>query len=147
VALRGAPTPPGPVALTRSIVNRPGGRERTLVNAVMAGKKKLKNKKKPRTKKLGLTLPYPMCRRMRASRSSELHPTLGPTANIMGEVAIASTGGLSGPRARQPWQVPLATMSKSWMAEPSCKVMRMSGEKTGSVLPLDECQRLVGVIA
>lgn len=68
---------------------------------------------------------------MRASGSSELRPRLGPTANIMGEAAVASI------IRRQPWQVPLAIMSRLRSAEPWWSVMRIPGAKTGSVLPLD----------
>ena len=54
----------------------------------------------------------------------------------MGE-SVAGTMEARLDRARQPWQVPLATMSKLLvMVEPSLRVILMLEVQTGSVLPL-----------
>lgn len=76
--------------------------------------------------------PYPMCRRRRASGSSESRGRLGPTAKIMGvsEAVVCR---------RQLWQVPLATRLKSLvMVEEESRVILVLGDQTGSVLPLND---------
>ena len=71
-----------------------------------------------------------MCRRMRASRSSELRSKLGPMANIMGEAESTRM------EVRQPRHVPLTIMSKLSLIVDSWMVTCAPRDQTGSVLPL-----------